>query len=243
MSRAFEVEGGEIVTIHQDGRVRQSPIPKGFDKETFRNVLAAVDMLYRREGVFPTVEEVYKSWPKITKTTYSKAFASPEFKTALEFRGISMEENPGLTPEQNMAILSLSNWSDRASTETKMKRLGISMQKLHAWKRQPLFSQTLSQRAEQNLGDSVEIALNRLVEKADAGDLRAIEKTLEISGRYNPQNIEVANARQVVLVMVEAVLKHVSNPDEKKAILAEVEDSMSTGMILNHLNDRPKELS
>lgn len=45
-----------------------------------------------------------------------------------------------------------------------------------------------------------------------------------------------------MLVVVEAVLKHVSDPDEKKAILAEVEKSMSKGVIMNHLGDT-KELT
>lgn len=242
MTASFEVEGSDVLVVHEDGRVRPSPIPEGVDKKTFRDALATVDILYRRDGVFPTVDESHHFWDKIQKKTFSKIYAMPEFKAALSLRGIEMEPTNGLTPEQSMAILALANWSDRASTETKLKRLGVSMQRYHAWMRQPLFAQTLAHRAEQNLGDSVQIALNRLVEKADAGDMRAIEKTLEISGRYNPQQIELENARQVVLVVVEAVLKHVSDPDEKKAILAEVEKSMSKGVIMNHLGDT-KELT
>lgn len=232
MGSSFETDGGEVVVIHTDGRVRRSPIPDGFDRETFRNILAAVDVLFRRNGVFPTVEETYKSWPKIAKKTYSRAFATSEFKQALELRGISTEPMPGLSPEQAHAVLLLS-LPDGKTLQSKLKQLGISHAKYTAWMRQPLFAETLRNRAEQNLGDSVSIALNRLVDNADRGDQRAIEKVLEISGRYNPNQIEQQNAKQVVLIMVEAVLKHVSSPDEKKAILAEVERAMTKSNIMD----------
>lgn len=223
--RSFELEDGEVAVIHEDGRVRKSPLPSGVDRETFRNILAAVDILYRREGVFPTIEDAHKSWPKITKKTYSKVYALSEFKQALELRGISMSPNSGLTEEQGLAILHLSN-PDGKTLQSKLKQLAISMPKYQAWMRQPLFAETLRQRSEQNLGDSVSTALNQLVANADRGDQRAIEKLLEISGRYNPAQIESENARQVVLVMVEAVLKHVTNKEEKSAILHEVESQM-----------------
>ena len=136
-----------------------------------------------------------------------------------------MDPNLGLSEEQGLAILHLSN-PDGKTVQSKLKQLGISMAKHQAWMRQPLYADTLRQRSEQNLGDSVSTALNGLVANADKGDQRAIEKLLEISGRYNPAQIEQENARQVVLLIVEAVLKHVSSKDEKDAILSEVENAM-----------------
>lgn len=201
------------------------------DPAVFRNALAAVDVKYGRDGVVPSVEEVYESWPKIPKTTYSQIFASSEFKQALELRGISLDPNLGLTEEQNMAILVLSNPDGRPLT-TKLKQLGVPQSRYRNWMRQPLFSETLRQRSEQNLGDAIPTALNQLVANADRGDQRAIEKLLEISGRYNPSQVEAVNAKQVVLVMVEAVLRHVSSKEEKAAILSEVEGAMAKANLL-----------
>lgn len=238
---SFETDGGEVVVTHLDGRVRRSPSPDGVNRATFRDVLAAVDTLYRRNGVFPTVEDTHKSWPKIPLKTYSRVFATPEFKQAVELRGLSVEENPGLSPEQSRAILLLAT-PDGKTLQNKLKQLGISDAKYRAWMRQDVFAATLRQRSEQVLGDSVSVALNQLVANADRGDQRAIEKLLEISGRYNPAQIEQQNAKQVVILVVEAVLKHVSNPDEKKAILAEVESAMRTGVVLNAAGVEMKEL-
>ena len=225
MTRSFETDDGEVVVIHEDGRVRRSPVPEGVSPAKFRSVLAAVDSLYRRAGIFPTVDEVHKSWPNIDKKTYSRVFATSEFRQAIELRGISVTPNAGLTEEQSLAILHLSN-PDGKSVQNKLKQLGISMPKYQAWMRSDLFASTLRQRSEQNLGDSIPTALNQLVANADRGDQRAIEKLLEISGRYNPAQIEAENARQVVLVMVEAVIKHVSDKGERAAILNEVESAM-----------------
>lgn len=234
MSRSFETDGDEVVVIHEDGRVKRSPVPADVHREVFRNALAAVDILYRREGRFPSVEEAYKSWPQISKKTYSKIFTTSEFKQALELRGIAMSPNSGLTEEQGLAILHLSN-PDGKSIQGKLRSLGISMPKYQAWMRQPLFAETLRQRSEQNLGDAIPIALNQLVANADKGDQRAIEKLLEISGRYNPAQAEQANARQVVLIMVESVLKHVSSKEERTAILSEVENAMTKMSVVSGL--------
>lgn len=234
MTRSFELEDGTVVTIAEDGRVRRSAVPVGFDPQTFRNILAAIDVLYRQEGVMPTIDEVFKLWPKITRKTYSKAWTTSELKQALAHRGIDMEPSLGLSEEQSMAILVLANPDGRALS-TKLKSLGISQAKYHAWMRQKLFSSTLRERAEQNLGDAVPVALNNLIANADKGDQRAIEKLLEVTGRYNPAQIEVANARQVVLVMVESVLRRVTDPEIRSAILEDVQDSMVTLSITSGL--------
>lgn len=226
MGRAFELEEGKMMVVHEDGRVRQSPLPVGIDPHTFRTALAAVDVLYRREGVFPNVEEVYKSWPSITRKTYSKIFALSEFKQALELRGIDMQPSLGLTEEQSMAILLLSDPTDRRTTATKLKQLGISMPKYQAWMRQPLFSQTLRQRAEQNIGDAIPVALNRLVGNAEAGDQRAIEKLLEVTGRYNPAQVELQNARLVVLRLVEIILARVTDQGMRNDIMNDLTATM-----------------
>lgn len=227
--RRFDLDqdGENVLVVHDDGRVKATPVPAGIDGFTFRNALAACDTLYRREGVFPTVKEVYESWPKITKRTYEKIFATPEFKQALEARGIHMEEYPGLTEEQAMAVLLLSDPTDRRTTTAKLRQLGISQPKYHAWMRQPLFSRTLRERSEQNLGDAIPTALNRLVGNVEAGDQRAIEKLLEVTGRYNPQQTEMNNAREVILRLVEIILKHVQDPDTKKAIMQDLTETMT----------------
>lgn len=234
-------DSSTVLVVQQDGRVRPSPVPSGFDPYVFRDILAAISVYYSRHGVVPTVDEVYKSWSAIPKKTYAKAYGAPELKEALAIRGIDLEPTNGISPEQAAAIQLLSDPTDRRALSTKLRQLGISMAKYQNWMRQPLFSELLAKRAEHNLMDAIPVALNRLVGNADAGDQRAIEKVLEISGRWNPQQQEINNARQVVLVLVEAVLKHVSSKEEKNAILAELEGTMQKGAVMNMVSTKELE--
>ena len=226
-------DSDEILVVNQDGRVLPSPVPVGFDPHVFRDILAAINVFYSRTGYVPSVDEVAKSWDRIPKKTYSKAYATPELKAALEIRGISIEPATGISPEQAIAIQLLSDPTDHRTLNVKLRQIGVSMPKYQNWMRQPLFAELLAKRSEDNLMDAVPVAMNRLIGKADSGDMRAIEKVLEISGRHNPQQQEINSARQVVLTIVEAVLKHVSSPDEKNAILAELDAVMKRGAVMN----------
>ena len=227
------VDPSTVLVVHQDGRVRPSPVPDGFDPYVFRDILAAIGVFYSRNGHVPSVDEVAKSWDRIPKKTYSKAYATPELAEALAIRGIDLQPTNGISPEQAMAIQLLSDPTDRRTLNTKLRQLGISMPKYQNWMRQPLFAELLSKRSEDNLQDAIPVAMNRLIGNADAGDMRAIEKVLEISGRWNPQQQEINSARQVVLVLVEAVLKHVPSQEAKDAILAELDAALNKGQIMN----------
>jgi hypothetical protein len=82
------------------------------------------------------------------------------------------------------------------------------------------------------------MAINRLVSAADAGDLRAIEKILEVSGRWNPQQQEVANARTVVLTVMEVIQEELS--DDKEAldrILTKVRGRMNSLSVVANLKE------
>lgn len=227
------VDDSTVLVVHRDGRVRPSPVPEGFDAVVFRDILAAIGVFYSRNGYVPTVDEVAKSWDRIPKKTYSKAYATPELSAALAIRGIDLSPNSGISPEQAMAIQILSDPTDHRTLNTKLRQLGVSMPKYQNWMRQPLFAELLSKRSEDNLKDAIPTAMNRLIGKADSGDMRAIEKVLEISGRWNPQQQEINSARTVVLTMVEAVLKHVSSKEEKNAILEELNQALNKGAIMN----------
>lgn len=231
-----EIEKYDSVKVHHDGRVRVAPLPRGIDPQVFKDALVVVSTMYGRDGIFPTVQEARAYHKRITSTAWAKIYSTPEFKQALELRGISMDPIDGLSPQQMLAIEVLANPVDRRNTETRMKAIGVSMTTYRAWMRNKLFSSLIAEKAEQNLGDSISVAMNRLVANAEAGDQRAIEKVLEISGRYNPAQIEQANAREVILAVVEIVLRHVTDAEVKKAIIDDLQNVVV-------LHEEPKSLT
>lgn len=231
-----EIEKYDSVKVHHDGRVQAAPLPRGIDPQVFKESLVVVSTMYGRMGVFPTVREAHAYHRRIKNATWAKIYSMPEFKQALELRGISMDPLDGLSSQQMLAIEILANPVDRRNTETRMKSIGVSMSTYRAWMRNKLFSSLIAEKAEQNLGDSISVAMNRLVANAEAGDQRAIEKVLEISGRYNPAQIEQANAREVILAVVEIVLRHVTDGDVKKAIIEDLQHVVV-------LHEEPKSLT
>lgn len=183
---SIDVEGRDIL-VKTDGRVKRSPVPEGFSPSMFRHIVAGIDLLYRRSGVLPSVNELLASWEEFDKKTVQKAWGTSELREALKNRGIDFDAKKGLTSEQLYALQILQDPTDQRTTSAKLSAVGIPIGKYRAWMRNPVFSAAMTQQAEQNLGDSVQMALNRLVANAEAGDQRAIEKILEISGRWNPQ--------------------------------------------------------
>lgn len=221
MTRDIDIDeiSGEL-TIVTDGRVVYSPVPKRMDPMEFRHIVAAVDMLYRRNGVVPSEEEVMETWT-FKKKSVQRAYQSEELKKALDLRGIPWDPSDGLTLEQMNAILLLQNPSDTRSNQARLETIGVSMSKFRAWMRNPLFQQQMNLQAEQNLGDAIPAALNALARNAENGDNQAINKLLEITGRWNPQQQEVQNARQVLTIFMEALEKH-AGPEVLRSVQDEV---------------------
>lgn len=237
MSIDIKTEGRELV-ITTDGRVQRSPVPSGFSPAMFRHVVAGADLLYRRKGVMPTINEVVSSWEGFDKSTVSKVWATPEFRAALEIRGIAFDPKAGLTAEQLYAIQILQDPTDRRTTKTKLEAVGISIGKYRAWMRNPVFAGYMNSQAEQNLGDSVQMALNKLVSNAEAGDQRAIEKILEISGRWNPQQQEVQNARTVVITFMEILQEELADNQELlDRIMSRARGKMTTLSVVHSLKE------
>jgi hypothetical protein len=234
--REIETQGRELV-ITTDGRVRRSSVPDSFSPSIFRHIVAAVDVLYRRNGIMPTVGQVMNEWAGFNKSTVAKAFATPEFKEALSHRGIEVDSKAGLTPEQLYALVILQDPTDRRTTKTKLEAVGIPVAKYRAWMRNPIFAGAMTSQAEQNLGDAVQMALNKLVGNAEAGDQRAIEKILEISGRYNPQEREVQNAKTVVLTFMEVIQSEIQDKELLRRIMDSVQGKMQAITIVNSLKE------
>jgi hypothetical protein len=96
----------------------------------------------------------------------------------------------------------------------------------------PLYAESYRERTESQFKDAVPTAMNALLSNVEKGDQRAIEKVLEITGRYNPNQRELENARVVIVTLVEALQKHVKDPSVMQAILDEVNNKTSVAALM-----------
>lgn len=231
--RDIEVEGSSLV-IKTDGRVVRSPVPAELDPKMFRHIVAAVDMLYRQNGVIPSETEVMKHWEGFSRKAVQVAMASTEIQTALSFRGIEWDVKLGLTPLQLSALLILQDPTDGRSTKAKLNEIGVPMAQYRGWMRNPSFAKQMNQQSELNLGDSVQMAINKMIANAESGDQRAIEKILEISGRWNPQQQEVQNLQTVLSIFVEALEKY-ATPEVLRSVQEEVQKKTRMMSIMKSL--------
>ena len=226
MTDEFPLIDGGIKVLDHKGAFQAIKTPAGFTDHTFRQAVAAYDTAYRQYGKTPTITEVHMFWPRIPVKTYSALFVTPEFRQALSYRGIQHDDNTGLSVEQSMLLLALLDPSDSRTLGAKLKGLNIPMARYQAWMNQPLFKQSYFKRSEDQFRDAVPLALNKLVTNADRGDQRAIEKVLEITGRWNPQQQQIEDVKQVVYAVMEAVIRRVADPEVRKAIMDDVESQV-----------------
>lgn len=203
--RPFQVDGAEIAVLNPDGRVLRQNVPEGVSPATFRHVLAAVDVWWGSHGTFPTPEQARTLYRKMSLSTYKQVFATEEFRAALEKRGINADPEAGLTPQQATAITLLTNPEDRRTVASKLRDIGVPYATFQNWMRDPLFSRLYKDRMENLLGDIVPSAIMAVAANVEAGDQRAAEFALKMTGRYDPAAIEANNARTVVLRLLELI--------------------------------------
>lgn len=223
-----EVHGTEVTVRSSAGAIHPVAVPAGYSPLFFRNVVAAVDTHWSTHGTIPTIGQVKALYGSGDESRIAALLATQEFEDAITRRGVTWKPELGLSIEQQSALRSLSDWTDKRTTGTKLRELGVSPATQHAWMKNPLYASILSQRAEDNMRNATTVALNSIVSKADSGDLRAAEKVLEITGRFNPNDRAVEDARLVVQRFMEAVVKHVRDPEILKAIVAEAKAASLT---------------
>jgi hypothetical protein len=227
-----EKPGGILVRDLAQG-FKPVATPAGYTDIEFRNAVAAAYTFWRHNGKLPTVTDLVSVHPNITAKTYSGILLSDEFKEALAYRGIDWNESAGLTLEQQSVLLKLQDFTDRRSLGAKLKEMGVPMARYQAWLKHPLFRKAINEAAETVLTEAVAPALTALAGKAAAGEDRAIDKVLEITGRWNPNAKSVEDARVVVMTLLEAIIKHVPDPEARKAIMSEVSLAAGTLEALN----------
>ena len=215
-----------------DGRVQVVSVPEGVDAVVFRNVVSAVDTAFRTIGVMPSLNEAYKVFPKIPKSTFGRVWKTEEFARALEARGVQVDPDAGLHPLQQAALVAITDFTSTKTLKAKLESVGATPSQHQAWMKNPLYAESYRERTEAQFKDAVPTAMNALLSNVEKGDQRAIEKVLEITGRYNPNQRELENARVVIVTLVEALQRHVKDPEVMKAILEEVNNRSSVAALM-----------
>lgn len=234
----FASGDGTLTVRDPMGNYRPVETPDGFTDFAFRTIVAAVDTHYRQYGKLPDATETQRIATSYTTKVISSLMMTDEFKLALGYRGVEWKVDSGLSLQQSMALLKLCDWTDSRSTSVKLKELGIPMARYQAWMKQPLFAESYRARTEDALGDAVPLALQKLLGNVEKSDQRAIEKVLEITGRWNPAQQQIEDVRLFVIRCMEAIVKHVPDPVVRQAIMADIRQASANPEIVRAAIER-----
>jgi|TARA_R110000744_G_scaffold100336_1_gene193556 hypothetical protein len=156
----------------------------------------------------------------------TQLLATAKFRTALEARGIPAEVPVGITAEQAYALTVMTDQSMSLDPFQRLKKLGISWAQWQGWVKQPMFSRIYSKTSEDLLRSSVPAALTALSNRAQAGNNDAIKYLLAITGYYDPSaKGSTGEYERVISAMIDAVEKHVEDPEALKKISAAVSEA------------------
>jgi hypothetical protein len=175
-----------------------------------------VEQEYLSGGGIPTAASCVERGI-VTENFYRKVFKKADFRHALAVRGISIRGLDGpdsgrLTEEQLVVANTMLDLRDNRSQKKKLTELGVPTQKWEAWLRDPVFQGYLRSRSEALLGDSLHESHLALVDRVRTGDVAAIKYFNEITGRYVPNAGDKADVNSVIMMIVEVIQRHVTDP-------------------------------
>lgn len=135
-------------------------------------------------GLQPTLDLIsQKLRGRWARKTLIELLATEKWVTAMETRGIPWNaETDTLTPLQQSFLAFYYDTATTATHGQKLRQAKVSAEQFRGWMRQPVFAREMERLRQNVLKDGLHIATQRLVEKADAGDIQAIDRVMAFNG-------------------------------------------------------------
>ncbi len=226
MADLFPVTGKDVKVVDLSGGIHPIAPPDGVTPLAFRTIISAIHTMYLYSEQVPEFDEVLTNYPNIRKGDLLAAWQSDAIAEALDYRGVPWNPEGGLSMKQEMLIMALSDPTDRTTPETVLKRMGISGTTYRTWQKNPLFAAHLERATYSSYKEGVPLARRALIGNAIAGNQQAIELLFKITGEYDPQNRAEQDMKLVVTTVIESVLRHVQDPEIRRAILNDTESAV-----------------
>ncbi len=207
------------------------------------DLLNYFEQFWFTEGKLPTKDFIVTEC-LVDEGFYTRAIKKREFREGLVSRGIPLRELPasgdstaamngrGLSEQQLTVANMMLDLLDTRSQKKKLADAGVSSAVYQSWLRDPTYQSYIRARSENLLGDNQHEAHLALVDRVRSGDVSAIKYFNELTGRYVPNAKNNVDIRLVLVRVMEAIQKHVSNPAEQEAIANDLLAlAMTTGAV------------
>jgi len=193
------------------------------------DVVLAIEKYHSTTGVIPSDADIIDT-VKISSAALKRLKSNPLFRASMEARGIvvnydidkQLRDVNTLTPRQMAAASVMLNITDRRSNEKKLRDIGVSTEEWTNWLQDRQFAEYLRQRSEVMIDNSVHEAHLGLMRGVQQGNTASIKLYYELTGRYNPNEENQVNIRMVIGRVLEAIQKHVRDPQTLNSIAVEM---------------------
>jgi hypothetical protein len=200
-----------------------------------RDAVYFIERHHSIAGAVPKDDDIieYLKWTKghqgINTETIEVLKANPLFRASMESRGIVCNYGEGplwqvddLTQRQMAAAAIMLNLKDRRSDEKKLRDIGVSTDEFTSWMQNATFAEYMRQRSEVMISNATHEAHMGLMRGVVQGNTASIKLYYEMTGRYNPNEENNVNIRLVIGQVLEAIQKHVRDPNVLNAIAVDM---------------------
>lgn len=162
---------------------------------------------------------------------------NPTFQLSLSNRGIPLPtpqggSNPldtGLSREQIAAIQKFLDIEDRRTLQTKLKEVGVTTTQWYGWMKQKRFKEFVLDASTEDFEENIHEAQMGLRRAMDRGETAAIKFYYELTKRYNSSEGAIGNLKVVISQIIEAVQRHVTDPETLASISRDFEAILGAG--------------
>lgn len=186
------------------------------------DITNAVEQCYYLDGSIPSVDRINQI-TGMSKKYIEKTLHNPVVAESLAMRGINLGASGELLSAEQLAALALFfDTKDGRSFKKKLSDIGVTTQQWDAWKKDPTFASHMRQRAEGALQSNIAETEVALIDSAQRGDISAIKLHLELAGRWSSKTVGELNIDFLLIKILEAVQKHVKDPEAIENIANEL---------------------
>lgn len=200
--------------------MRRLELPKGKIGPNFtRKVLPWVETFWHNHKRYPSDTDLSAQFG-FSALDLQRLHASKFYMNCLKDRGISKEANY-FSEKQVAAISLITNIFDPRPVNAKLSAIGVTPEEYHGWMSNPSFKNELTNRAEEIMDNVFPEAQAALAKQVKNGNIPALKFYYEITGRAQSQ--ETINVKIMMMKVIEAVQKHVKDPEVLAAIASDIQ--------------------
>lgn len=158
---------------------------------------------------------------KVTLEQLAELKENPLFIASMKSRGINLQDYI-ISSRQMAAASVMLNLTDRRSDEKKLRDIGVSTEEFSTWMLNHNFAKYMAERSEQMVANSIHLAHMGLLRGVNQGNTASIQLYYKLTGRYDPDQESNVNVRLVIGRVLEAIQKHVRDPNVLNSLAVEL---------------------